>query len=157
MCNVKLHRHVSRTLSVEYHIISKFNPVHTFTVCSCEMRFNVILHQCFFFQLFSSIEIFQCFIWQICLYATCFTLFILHLITLASVKITNSEAPLRTSDTVVSQWLGMLKTGQSVIPFLAGTGECSLPECPYCLQCTHTYLMVTGFSSHGGKVAGAWN
>jgi len=82
-------------------------------------------------------------LYDICLYATCPTVFILHLITL-------------TSDTVVSI-VTMLKAGLSGIPFLAGTRDPSSPECPYCLQCTHThtYLMVTGVSSHGGKVAGA--
>jgi len=64
------------------------------------------------------------------------TLFMLHLITLTSVKSTNSEVPLRTRDTIVSV-VTVLKAGRSGIPFLAGN------------------LMVTGVSSHGGKVAEA--
>ena len=46
LCNVELHRHVRITLSLKYRIVSKFNTVHTFRVCSCKMEFNVILHIC---------------------------------------------------------------------------------------------------------------
>lgn len=55
-------------------------------------------------------------------------------------KSTNSEAPLRTRYTVVGI-VTMLKAGQSGIPFLACTRDCSSLECPDCPQCTHRLLL----------------